>query len=106
MSTETHNFVSPAPADPIPQELRYSTSADIDEFVATLERYERGEINSDQFRAYRLVRGVYGQRQDGVQMLRVKIPLGILVPDQLEALAEVADRSPRKIGHATTRQNI
>ena len=59
--------------------LSFASVADIDEFVATLEQYERGEMTPDQWRAFRLVRGTYGQRQaDDAQMLRVKIPQGML----------------------------
>ena len=59
--------------------LSFASEADIDEFVATLEKFERGEITADQWRAFRLVRGTYGQRQDGdAQMLRVKVPQGVL----------------------------
>jgi len=43
--------------------LSFASEADIDEFVTTLERYERGEMTPDQWRAFRLVRGTYGQRQ-------------------------------------------
>src|SRR5258706_14684202 len=86
--------------------LSFASSADIDEFVTTLERYERGEMTPDQWRQFRLVRGTYGQRQtDDAQMLRVKIPQGALTSDQLEALADVADRYSRGFGHITTRQN-
>ena len=87
--------------------LPFSSVADIEEFVATLERYERGELTPDQWRAFRLVRGTYGQRQaDDAQMLRVKIPQGVLTGDQLDALADVADRYWRGFGHITTRQNV
>jgi sulfite reductase beta subunit-like hemoprotein len=85
----------------------FATAADIEEFVATLERYERGEISADQWRAFRLVRGTYGQRQSGdAQMLRVKIPQGILDGEQLRALADVAESFSRGFGHVTTRQNV
>ena len=51
--------------------------------------------------------GTYGQRQAGdAQMLRVKIPQGILSEPQLNALADVAERYSRGFGHITTRQNI
>ena len=81
--------------------------AEIDEFVATLERYERGELTAEAWRKYRLVRGLYGQRQaDDAQMLRVKIPQGVLNGGQLHALADVADRYSRGFGHITTRQNV
>ena len=87
--------------------LTFANEAEIDEFVTTVEKYERGEITPDQWRAYRLVRGTYGQRQaEDAQMLRVKIPQGLLTADQLVALAEVGERYSRGFGHITTRQNV
>jgi sulfite reductase beta subunit-like hemoprotein len=87
--------------------LSFASEAEIDDFVATVERYEKGELTADQWRAYRLVRGTYGQRQPGdVQMLRVKIPQGVLGVPQLHALADVADAWSRGFGHITTRQNV
>ena len=72
-----------------------------------LGQFERGEIGPDAWRAFRLVRGTYGQRQaEDAQMLRVKIPQGILTGAQLDALADVADRYSRGFGHITTRQNV
>ena len=85
---------------------RFSEPGDIDEFVATLERFERGELGAEEFRRYRLTRGVYGQRQEGTQMLRVKIPQGVLAPAALEALADVAERFAGGHGNVTTRQNL
>jgi len=76
------------------------------EFVSMLEKFERGEINSEQYRQFRLSRGIYGQRQDGVNMVRVKIPQGVLSGTQLRVLAECADRYSRGYGHVTTRQNL
>src|SRR3954447_13794025 len=87
--------------------LSFANEADIEEFVQTLEKYERGEITPDQWRSFRLLRGTYGQRQSyDASMLRVKVPQGIITSDQLGAVAEVADRCSRRFGHITTRQNI
>jgi sulfite reductase (NADPH) hemoprotein beta-component len=87
--------------------LAFAKEADIDEFVNVLARFESGEIGPDEWRAFRLVRGTYGQRQTGdAQMLRVKVPQGILDVPQLEAMADVAERYSRGFGHITTRQNI
>jgi len=87
--------------------LSFASQADIDEFVSVLDRFERGELTPDQWRAFRLVRGTYGQRQPGdVQMLRVKVPQGILTAPQLDTLADVGERFSRGFGHITTRQNI
>jgi sulfite reductase beta subunit-like hemoprotein len=87
--------------------LSFADTAEIDEFVRVLDLYERGELSPDQWRAFRLVRGTYGQRQSGdVQMIRVKIPQGVLEVPQLEALADVAEAYSRGFGHITTRQNV
>src|SRR5207247_10345081 len=87
--------------------LSFANEAEIDEFVATLERYERGELSADGWRAFRLVRGTYGQRQaEDAQMLRVKVPQGVLTSAQLYALASVGEKYSRGFGHITTRQNI
>src|SRR5262249_20094002 len=87
--------------------LGFADEAEIDEFVATLARYERGELTPDQWRAFRLVRGTYGQRRAGdAQMPRGKIPPGVVHGAQLEALADVAEAYSRGFGHVTTRQNV
>ncbi len=87
--------------------LSFADHAEIDEFVATLERFERGEISPDAWRQFRLVRGTYNQRQaEDAQMLRVKIPQGVLTAAQLSALADVGERYSRGFGHITTRQNV
>jgi sulfite reductase (NADPH) hemoprotein beta-component len=87
--------------------LSFANNAEIDEFVATLERFERGELTADEWRAFRLIRGTYGQRQTGdVQMLRVKVPQGVATAVQLRALADVGERYSRGFGHITTRENL
>jgi sulfite reductase (NADPH) hemoprotein beta-component len=71
-----------------------------------LGKLERQEITPDEWRRFRLLRGTYGQRQDDVQMLRIKIPQGILTASQMRALAGVATSYSRGFSHVTTRQNI
>src|SRR5919108_3132288 len=86
--------------------VNFASEKDIDEFVTLLGKFERGEMAPDDWRRYRLVRGTYGQRQDGVQMLRVKAPQGIVSSSQMRAFAGVAARYSRGFCHITTRQNI
>jgi sulfite reductase beta subunit-like hemoprotein len=86
--------------------LDFADEADIDEFVDVLGKYERGEITPEDWRRFRLVRGTYGQRQDNVQMMRIKVPQGIVTSSQMRALAGVAARYSRGFCHITTRQNI
>lgn len=87
--------------------LSFASEADIDEFSRVLGAFERGEITPEEWRVFRLVRGTYGQRQmDDAQMIRVKIPQGVLTAEQLHALADVAEQYSRGFGHITTRQNV
>ena len=87
--------------------LSFADEADIDQFVSMLSRFETGDATPDEWRAFRLLRGTYGQRQDGdAHMLRVKIPQGILNRQQLDVLASVGEKYSRGFGHITTRQNI
>jgi sulfite reductase beta subunit-like hemoprotein len=87
--------------------LSFAKTSDIDEFALMLDRFERGDITPEEWRKFRLLRGTYGQRQDAdAQMLRVKIPQGILDAAHLEALADVAERYSRGFGHISTRQNM
>jgi sulfite reductase beta subunit-like hemoprotein len=90
-----------------PARLGFADEKDVDAFVSTLGQFERGEISPDAWKAFRLVNGVYSQRQEGdAMMIRVKIPQGVLTPAQLRALSDVAERFSIGRGHITTRQNV
>jgi sulfite reductase beta subunit-like hemoprotein len=80
---------------------------EFDDFDTESTRYLKGELEGDEFIKFRLKQGVYGQRQPDVQMVRVKLPLGGVTPEQLGAFAEGIDKYvPLRKGHITTRQNI
>src|SRR5438067_1492622 len=97
--------VTTAPA-PAVGRLGFARHEDVDLFVQRLEAFERGEVTADEWRSFRLLNGVYGQRQDGVMMIRAKLPAGIVTPAQLDALADVAEHYATGKGHVTTRQNV
>ena len=79
---------------------------EIETFRQRSEAFLAGEITEDQFRPFRLKHGIYGQRQSGVQMVRCKIPGGLLTVAQVEQLAVIADEFGGGKGHITTRQNV
>lgn len=80
---------------------------EIERFEGESDAFRAGERDGAEFVPFRLRQGVYGQRQPDVQMVRVKIPGGILTPEALEALSQVAEEyAPLKKGHITTRENI
>lgn len=90
----------------VESEYDRTVRADIESFREAAITYMAGGLTDDQFRAHRLRRGVYSQRQAGVHMIRTKIPGGILTADQMDVLAKVADEFGGGKGHLTTRQNM
>ena len=80
--------------------------ADIELFRSYAEKYMAGGLTDDEFRAQRLRRGVYSQRQAGVHMIRTKVPGGSMTAAQMDQLANIADEFCGGRGHLTTRQNI
>jgi sulfite reductase beta subunit-like hemoprotein len=89
------------------REIDPAQLADIEKFETQLGRYLAGDLEDDVFRVFRLNNGIYGQRQGGHnQMVRVKIPYGSLLPEQLDLMGHLADTYSRGWGHITTRQNI
>ena len=79
---------------------------DIIELADKIEQFKEGQIDEEKFRSLRLARGVYGQRQQGVQMIRIKLPYGKVSSHQLRRIAEVSDEYSRGRLHITTRQDI
>src|SRR5918994_3138076 len=108
---------------------------EIDIFEGQMELRRRGAVEDRVFAETRLRRGVYGQRYDNGQrhdgvasrrlefpageltkgpetlwdapgMVRIKVPYGGITPDQLEAIAELAEEYSDAILHVTTRQDV
>ncbi|MFN5416033.1 MAG: HEPN domain-containing protein [Flavobacteriia bacterium] len=79
---------------------------DIIELGQKIQAFKEGTINEDKFKALRLARGVYGQRQQGVQMIRIKLPFGKVTTEQLRRISDVSDEYSTGKLHITTRQDI
>ena len=79
---------------------------DIIELANKIEQFHNGKIDEEKFRSLRLARGVYGQRQEGVQMIRIKLPYGKVLSNQLRRICEVSDEYSKGRLHITTRQDI
>jgi len=77
--------------------------------VQTLERMYRqfleGEIFESEFKNFRLVNGIYGQRQKEFFMVRIKVPAGVLTAEQLKKISVLADKYSNGVVHFTTRQD-
>jgi sulfite reductase beta subunit-like hemoprotein len=79
---------------------------EIETFRQKAAAFVAGDIPEDEFRPFRLKHGIYGQRQPGVQMVRVKIPGGLATARQFEQFGNIADEFGGGKGHITTRQNV
>lgn len=79
---------------------------DILELEKKIRLFKEGKLDEESFRSLRLARGVYGQRQKGVQMVRIKFPLGIIRPEQWRRMAEMSEKYADGNVHLTTRQDI
>ncbi|MEO7198330.1 MAG: nitrite/sulfite reductase [Solirubrobacterales bacterium] len=80
---------------------------EFDDFDDESGKFLDGQTEENEFIGFRLKQGVYGQRQPDVQMIRVKLPLGGVTPDQMDAFGSVVEKYvPLVKGHITTRQNI
>ncbi len=91
---------------PIQTTLPEEIVKEIENFALQVERLRKKEIPEEKFKRFRLQHGIYGQRQKGFQMVRVKIPSGLLNGPKLRVLAEIAERFSTGKGHVTTRQDI
>src|SRR5688500_18216292 len=79
---------------------------DIIDLENKIKLFRDGKIDDEKFRSLRLVRGIYGQRQAGVQMVRIKFPFGKITTKQIRRVADISDEYAHHNLHATTRQDI
>jgi sulfite reductase (ferredoxin) len=79
---------------------------DIIDLEKKIALFKEGKIDDERFRSLRLARGVYGQRQEGVQMIRIKLPFGKVTSEQLTRISKVSDKYSTGRLHITTRQDI
>lgn len=79
---------------------------DILELERKIALFREGKIDEEKFRSLRLARGVYGQRQQGVQMIRIKLPYGRVTSSQLRRICKVSEEYSTGRLHITTRQDI
>ena len=90
----------------VPSIIQYKDE-EIEEYADKVKAYRNEDIPETEFMSFRLRLGVYGQRQPDSQMIRVKIPGGLLHSDQMDGLSDLIERYvPLNKGHITTRENI
>jgi sulfite reductase beta subunit-like hemoprotein len=95
-----------ASREQIETEYEQTVRHDIEVFRSYANKFTAGQLSDDDFRAQRLRRGIYTQRQAGVHMIRTKVPGGTATAAQMDQLARIADEYGGGKGHLTTRQNV
>lgn len=90
----------------ITENISKEAAKDIFELQQKINAFVNGDIPEDKFKHFRLTRGVYGQRQMGVQMFRIKLPVGRITPAQMVRIADLSEQYASGNLHLTTRQDI
>lgn len=83
-----------------------SVVEDTRNFRGQVEKFLRGQTSAVAFRAYRVPMGIYEQRTAGTFMVRIRIGAGLVLPFQLDRVAELSKANGNGIIHVTTRQDI
>ncbi|HYY73271.1 MAG TPA: nitrite/sulfite reductase, partial [Solirubrobacterales bacterium] len=98
---------NPEVYDDVPGQVIPILEREFEDFETETTKFLDRSLDEDAYIPFRLKQGVYGQRQPDVQMVRVKLPLGGVNPEQMERFADVVERyAPLGKGHITTRENI
>ncbi len=101
------SLTNPETYDNVPGHVIPILEHEFDDFEGEATEFLDGKTEEADFIGFRLKQGVYGQRQPGVQMVRVKLPFGGVTPEQMDSFADVVETyAPLNKGHITTRQNI
>jgi sulfite reductase (ferredoxin) len=77
----------------------------IDTYRTALQEFLDGKITPARFKGIRVPMGFYTQRGEKVLMARVRVPGGVLTPEQLRAIAELSEKLNVR-PHITDRQDI
>jgi len=83
-----------------------SVVEDTSGYRGQVEKFLQGQTSPVAFRAYRVPMGIYEQRTAGKYMVRIRIGAGMVLPFQLERVAELSKTYGDGIIHVTTRQDI
>jgi sulfite reductase beta subunit-like hemoprotein len=101
------SLTNPEVYENVPGHIIPILEREFDDFDDRAENFLAGGEAEETFIGFRLKLGVYGQRQVDRQMMRIKLPLGGVTPDQMDAFGRVAEEfTPLLKGHITTRQNF
>src|SRR5688572_28401671 len=91
--TNTHKLGTPENPevfDNVPGHVIPIIAQEFEDFESEADRFLGGDIEESQYIGFRLKQGVYGQRQPGVNMTRVKLPFGGITADQMDAFGDVS----------------
>jgi sulfite reductase (ferredoxin) len=93
------------PEEPI-LHIPESVKEDTHGYRSKVKKFIDGQTSPVAFRAYRVPMGIYEQRTEGKFMVRIRIGAGLVLPHQLERVAQLSKTYGNGIIHVTTRQDI
>src|SRR5687768_11274017 len=105
---EIHQWNKDIYEEKLRSQLLPEEEAEVKRFEGEIARLEKGELDMDDFRRFRLSNGIYGIRgAENRHMIRIKIRWGNMNALQLERIADITEKyAPNQLAHVTTRQAI
>ena len=87
-------------------QLPSSLSQDIERFKTLADGYRSQSVSPVEFKAFRVPMGVYEQRKNEVYMARIRATGGVIDPQQLLAVIDIALANGSDLLHVTTRAEV
>ncbi len=81
-------------------------SQDIDKFARLANGYRAQTVSPTEFKAFRVPMGVYEQRKSEVYMARIRATGGVMKPEQLLRVIDIARENGSDLLHITTRAEV
>ena len=81
-------------------------NGDLDYTQSLIDQFKAGEIQAGQLKSNRVPMGIYEQRKNQHNMLRLRCAGGLVTPEQLAKIAFVGHQLSTSHLHVTTRQEI
>ena len=86
--------------------VNVNVNNDIEKFARLANGYQQQTVSSTEFKAFRVPMGVYEQRKNEVYMARIRATGGVIKPEQLLRVIDIAKENGSNLLHITTRAEV
>ena len=86
--------------------VNVNVNNDIEKFARLANGYQQQTVSTTEFKAFRVPMGVYEQRKNEVYMARIRATGGVIKPEQLLRVIDIAKENGSNLLHITTRAEV